>query len=144
MSQVHEYTVTSSQMSTESTLELFLHSNNKRLRRTLSYEPGQYAAISFMHNNRPTPARCFSITSSPTEQGLLQFGIRVHGNFTKTAMQSLIPGSKVIIEGPFGNFVFNAERDRSALMLAGGIGITPFISMLRYAARLQLPNDILL
>lgn len=142
MSQIYKYTVISSQMTTASTLAIVLH--NTKQRRSISYEPGQYVAISFAVNGRPTPTRCFSVTSSPTDQGYLQFGLRVHGEFTKTAAAVLIPGAEVIVEGPFGNFVFNAERDKTALMIAGGIGVTPFISMLRYAAQLRLPNRILL
>jgi ferredoxin-NADP reductase len=136
MSQIRDYTVVSSNVTNDSTLTVLLHDDTQR--RPLVFKPGQYAAISFLHNKRPTPARCFSVTSSPTDQGYLQFGIRIHGHFTKTAAQNLIPGSKVIVEGPYGNFVFSAERDRSALFLAGGIGVSPFMSMLRYIARLQL------
>ncbi|HEY5152805.1 MAG TPA: FAD-dependent oxidoreductase [Candidatus Saccharimonadales bacterium] len=142
MSKIYEYTIVSSQMTTSSTLMLELHDTKQR--RPMTYEPGQYAAISFMNHNRPTPARCFSITSSPIDQGALGFGLRIKGNYTKTAAQALVPGSKVIVEGPFGNFVYNSERDRSTVMLAGGIGIAPFISMLRYTTRLQLDNDIIL
>ncbi|MGI0133336.1 MAG: ferredoxin--NADP reductase, partial [Candidatus Micrarchaeaceae archaeon] len=143
MSKIYEYTVIDSKLTSPNTLVVTLYDNERR--KPLTFEPGQYAAVSFLNKrNRPTPARCFSISSSPTEQGFLQFGIRVGGGFTKTAQRELAPGSKMIVEGPFGNFTFNATRDRSAMFLAGGIGVTPFLSMIRYATRLQLPNDIML
>lgn len=112
--------------------------------RPLPYQPGQYATMSFIRNGRPTPARCFSIASSPTEQHVLQFAMRIKGRYTQAVTKHVQPGDKLTIGGPFGSFVFNAERDRAAIFLAGGIGIAPFMSMIRYATRLGLDNDIVL
>jgi ferredoxin-NADP reductase len=100
--------------------------------------------MSFMRNGRPTPARCFSIASSPTEQHVLQFAMRIKGRYTQAVTKHVNPGDKLTIGGPFGSFVFNAERDRAAVFLAGGIGIAPFMSMIRYATRLELDNEIVL
>lgn len=110
----------------------------------LAYQPGQYAAISFMRHGRPTPARCFSMASSPTEQDILQFAIRVKGHYTRSAARYIQPGDKISIGGPFGGFIFNTERDKTSVFLAGGIGIAPFMSMIRYATRLGLTNEIML
>ena len=107
----------------------------------LSFQPGQYAAISFVHRRRPTVVRCFSIASSPTEQNVLEFGIRVGGKFTK-ALTTIQPGTRVRVRGPFGNFVLDSMRHSRVVMLAGGIGITPFMSMLRFAAITGLTNDL--
>jgi ferredoxin-NADP reductase len=112
--------------------------------RPLPYQPGQYATMSFMRNGRPTPARCFSIASSPTEQHVLQFAMRIKGRYTQAVTKHVNPGDKLTIGGPFGSFIFNAERDRAAVFLAGGIGIAPFMSMIRYATRLELDNEIVL
>ncbi|HEX7483619.1 MAG TPA: FAD-binding oxidoreductase [Candidatus Saccharimonadales bacterium] len=112
--------------------------------RPLPYQPGQYATMSFMRNGRPTPARCFSIASSPTEQHVLQFAMRIKGRYTQAVTKHVQPGDKLTIGGPFGSFIFNAERDRAAVFMAGGIGIAPFMSMIRYATRLGLDNEIVL
>ncbi|HEY8998777.1 MAG TPA: FAD-dependent oxidoreductase [Candidatus Saccharimonadales bacterium] len=108
----------------------------------LRFAPGQYAAISFKRNGRPTPVRCFSIVSSPNDRWL-QFAIRILGPFTQAAAQ-LQPGDKVSVEGPFGDFTLDEEHDEQVVMLAAGIGITPFISMLRYATEEQLAIPITL
>lgn len=142
MSKIREYTVIGSEKNSPSTLVIALQDQTGR--KPIDYLPGQFAAISFFSNHRPTPARCYSITSTPTTPGYLQFGIRVKSDFTKAAERNLVPGAKVIVEGPFGKFTYNTERDKSALLIAGGIGITPFISMVRYATHLQLNNDMLL
>ncbi len=109
----------------------------------LAHQPGQYAAFSFSRKYRPTPARCFSIVSSPTEQGVLQFSMRVRGHFTR-AVDGLQKGDIVKVRGPFGGFVLDASRDRDVVLLAGGIGITPFMSMVRYAASIHSTSKIAL
>jgi ferredoxin-NADP reductase len=141
MSRAYKYKVINSEMVTTSTLVLSLQSSG---RRAMEFKPGQYAAISFTRNNRPTPMRCFSMTSSPTQKGILQFGFKIKGLYTKSAIDALIPGSDVIVEGPFGNFAYDETINESTVMIAAGIGVTPFIGMMRYATLLNLPNRIML
>ncbi len=74
--------------------------------------------------------RCFSIVSAPADTEVLQFGVRLGGRFTR-ALGELPLGTDMFVQGPFGNFVIDERYDRNIVMLAGGIGITPFISMLR-------------
>ena len=108
----------------------------------LRFWPGQYAAFSFHSGSRLSPMRCFSISSSPNSHEL-EFAMRPHGRFTGQVM-ALQPGDEVDVRGPFGNFVID-PADKSIIMLAAGIGITPFMSMLRYAteAKLDIPITLL-
>lgn len=115
----------------------------KRKRDVLSFYPGQYACIGFRQVGRPTPMRCFSIVSSPNDQERIQFGIRRQGRFTSSIAQ-LQPGKAVTVRGPFGDFVVDEQYDRNVVMLAGGIGITPFISTLRYATEVGMSKPITL
>jgi ferredoxin-NADP reductase len=87
--------------------------------------------------------RCFSIVSSPNSDHL-QFAMRIAGPFTQ-ALAQLEPGDPVFVRGPFGNFVIDEDYDHSLVLLAGGIGITPIMSMVRYAteARLNKPLTLL-
>jgi len=122
---------------------LLLTLQPQRIKDALKFYPGQYAAIGFRQGWRPTPMRCFSIVSSPNKPDELQFAMRVHGSFTQMAKE-LEVGAEVFLQGPFGNFVLDPKYDHSAVLLAGGIGITPFMSMLRYAAETNLDLPITL
>lgn len=138
---MHKYIVDTAEQITATTLLLSLKEQEGQ--RLFSFQPGQYAAVSFYHKNRPTPARCFSIVSSPTEQRTLQFGMRTRGRFTK-AVANLQPGNIVNVRGPYGGFVLNPECDDDVVFLAGGIGITPFMSMVSHASNVHATTKITL
>lgn len=108
-----------------------------------AFEAGQYAALHFKSNGRPSPVRCFSIVSSPQEQNRLQFAFRITGDYSYRLSQ-LKPNDKVYVQGPFGDFSVNLQYDRSLVFMAGGIGITPFLSMLTNLTRLRLNIPIML
>jgi ferredoxin-NADP reductase len=139
---MHKYVVTN--MERNSGI-LVLTCRARKSRDAISYAPGQYAAVGFKgKNGRPTPMRCFSIASSPDNRGELQFGMRVAGDFTQAAA-ALSVGDQLFVQGPFGDFHVDERYDRNLVFLAGGIGITPFMSMIRTAARLgsTLPMTLL-
>ncbi len=138
---MHKYSVVSNEALTPTTTIITLRLDVTE--RPFAFVPGQYAAISFYHKSRPSAARCFSIVSSPTEPGILQFSMRNGGRFTR-ALSRVPVGGTIEVRGPFGGFVFDQIRDRQAVFLAGGIGITPFMSMIRYLSQIQAPNEITL
>lgn len=107
----------------------------------LDYWPGQYATISFKSGSSISPMRCFSMVSSPNQTDL-QFAMRRRGKFTRK-LGSLKPGYAIKIYGPFGNFVIDRE-DPNIILLAAGIGITPFMSMLRHATETKTSLPITL
>lgn len=96
------------------------------------FEPGQYISFGFKRGARPSPMRCFSLVNAPDERGYLQIAFRVEGPFTQSAAR-LRRGDRVMVQGPFGEFTISPRQDRRVVMLAGGIGITPFMSMVRAA-----------
>jgi len=76
--------------------------------------------------------RALSIVSAPFEDELV-FATRLRDSAFKRTLWGLQPGAKVRIEGPFGSFGLHGDVTRPAILLAGGIGITPFMSMIRHA-----------
>lgn len=107
------------------------------------FRPGQYATISGTANGEKIAERPFSISSSPNDQNHLQFTLKVFGNYT-TLVSQLKANDPVTIAGPYGSFIFDERAERELVLIAGGIGITPFISMIRYATEKQLPQLITL
>jgi ferredoxin-NADP reductase len=83
----------------------------------------------------------FTMTSSPTDKRRLEFGIKRVGEFTKK-LHELKPGDKVEILGPLGTFYFEDKTKDDLVFIAGGSGITPFISMLRYIEEKKLRNRV--
>lgn len=87
--------------------------------------------------------RAFSINSAPDEPELV-FTTRLRDTAFKRTLQQLKPGALIRAEGPFGSFTLHNKVTRPAVLLAGGIGVTPFRSIVRRAAREHLPHRIAL
>lgn len=137
---MYKYKVDRVEWETDSTL-LVTIARSEDEHKIFSFQPGQYAAISHRKGLRISPARCFSIVSSPTHQNMLQFSMRVRGRFTH-GMARVKVGDEVDVRGPFGGFVFDVERDARPVLIAGGIGITPFMSMMEFATVTKASNRI--
>lgn len=89
------------------------------------FVPGQFIE---MHLSRQIYS--FSIASSPKEKELM-IATRIRPSAFKNALKKLKIANKVKIEGPFGQFVLHKNRKIPAVLLAGGIGITPFRSIIK-------------
>ena len=85
----------------------------------------------------------FSISSAPWQAGLT-IATRMRDTPYKRALAALPVGSALDLAGPFGSLTLHGDRKRPALLLAGGIGITPFMSMLRQADHDERDTPLLL
>lgn len=97
------------------------------------FTAGQYATITLPDATaQPTTSQFhdFSIASSPNDHERLKIAFRNSASFFKTSLLNLPLGGMVILEGPSGNFTLPEETDRPIVCIAGGIGVTPFMSML--------------
>lgn len=110
------------------------------------YLAGQFIDIT-LHDPPETDSegdtRGFSISAAPCE-GVIAITTRLRDTAFKRVLQTLPLGTTMKLEGPFGDFrLHNAARP--AVLLAGGIGITPFRSMLVQAVRCgTLPYEVIL
>ncbi|HEX2238000.1 MAG TPA: FAD-dependent oxidoreductase [Gammaproteobacteria bacterium] len=102
----------------------------------IEYQPGQYVTVQLAGVEDPQgPRRPFSLSSSPTEGRRLSITTRMTDSPFKIRLNELSERGaldELKMRGPMGEFTLDTER--AAVMIAGGIGITPFRSMLRCAA----------
>lgn len=87
--------------------------------------------------------RTFTIASGPHEPTLM-IATRMRDSAFKNRLRTLGAGEPVSIDGPNGVMVLHGEASRPAVFIAGGIGITPFLSMLRDARHRRLQHRITL
>ena len=87
--------------------------------------------------------RTFTIASAPHEPELM-IATRMRDTAFKRVLKTAPIGTPVRMDGPDGEMVLHDDAARPAVFLAGGIGITPFISIARYAANGRLPHRLYL
>jgi ferredoxin-NADP reductase len=107
----------------------------------LVYKPGQYMLCTINVGGKQL-MHAFSISSSPTED-YLEFTKKFTSNEYSVALRGFKGGETVAIDAPYGSFTFEGEHPKIAL-LTGGIGITPFRSIIKYAADKHLSSSITL
>ncbi len=111
-----------------------------------AYRAGQNVLMTLIEPPDAAPqsaSRTFSLASAPDEPALM-IATRMRDSAFKRALKSAAPGLRVRIDGPSGVMVLHDDVARPAAFLAGGIGITPFLSMARHAASAGLPHRIFL
>lgn len=97
------------------------------------FRPGQFAwlkigASPFVFEEHP-----FTIASAATEPWRKEFAIKPLGDFTDI-LTGLRPGRRVYLDGPHGTFTLDGLRSSGFVFVAGGVGVTPMLSMLRTLA----------
>jgi predicted ferric reductase len=101
-------------------------------RRPLDFAPGQFAWLRLrrwgLFTDHP-----FTIASGTRTDGTVEFTVRHLGDYTRT-LGRLSPGARVFLDGPHGSFSVDHTRATGLVLLAGGVGITPMMSMLRTLA----------
>jgi ferredoxin-NADP reductase/nitrite reductase/ring-hydroxylating ferredoxin subunit len=108
----------------------------------MDFAPGQFAFFKLQGvlNDPKGAVRHFSIASSPTENDFILISTRIRDSPYKQKLASLEKGARVTAWGPQGDFVL--REGKPAVLLSGGIGVTPFRSMIKYATDRQLPQKI--
>ena len=110
----------------------------------LEYRAGQYAAMDLQTREDPEgPVRAFTIASSPTEEEFILISTRIRDTPFKRKLANLEIGASIKITAPVGSFVLPEDSNsKSVVFLSGGIGVTPFRSMIKYATDNRLPIRI--
>jgi predicted ferric reductase len=97
--------------------------------RPLAFQAGQFVYATFVQSGIARESHPFTIASAPGGDSL-RLAVKRLGDFTDSIMK-LRPGSEARLEGPFGSFCPRGDPAHSDTWIAGGIGITPFLSWAR-------------
>jgi predicted ferric reductase len=106
------------------------------------FRPGQFAWLKLAQGRHTLVEHPFSYSSSASRPERPTFTIKAYGDFTRRVPE-LCPGTRVLLDGPHGSYCARRRAERFVL-IAGGIGITPIISLLRTAADARDRRPVLL
>ncbi len=110
-----------------------------------TFEPGQnadYTLVDPPETDQEGNMRTFSFAASPSHKGTIMITTRMRDTAFKRSLKTMPLGTKVKVVAPLGNMILHSDTNIPAVMLAGGIGITPFRSMIEWAAETKDQNQI--
>jgi glycine betaine catabolism B len=104
--------------------------------RTIKYTPGQFIELIIPHSDPDKRGikRWFTLSSSPSES-LLSITTKLaseNGSTFKDALFNLEPGASIMMSEPMGDFVLPKDKNVPVVFVAGGIGVTPMRSMIKW------------
>ncbi len=113
--------------------------------RQMKFKPGQYLEWTLGHDKTDSRGnrRYFTISSSPTEKEL-RLGVKFYPNSStyKKALAGMKKGDTLIASQLAGDFVMPKNKNRKMTFIAGGIGVTPFRSMVQYLVDMKEKRDV--
>jgi predicted ferric reductase len=109
------------------------------------YQPGQFHFITLLRSDGlPVEEHHWTISSSPTNKDFISSTIKESGDFTSTIGKTKV-GETALLQGPFGRFCYTLyPEDKDFVFIAGGIGITPLMSMIRHMRDTSKDANVLL
>ncbi len=110
-----------------------------------SYLPGQFLTVTVVTDGKPV-RRTYTIASSPTRSDYAEITVKHEeggevSGFLHTRVQE---GDLLEFSGPSGSFIFTGRECKCILLIGGGVGLTPLMSVLRYLTDRSWPGDIYL
>ncbi len=110
-----------------------------------TFVPGQFLNVAF-YIGGARMNRSYSISSSPTQREYIDLTVRrePRGAVSRHIVDLLRVGGLIEASGPVGKFTFNGTEADSIVLIAGGVGITPMMSITRYLTERSWPGEIFL
>jgi predicted ferric reductase len=110
---------------------------------SMRFAPGQFGYLKLGPNPYALDEHPFSFSSSAEDRSRIEFAIKELGDFTNR-IGEVPPGTTAFIDGPHGSFSPDFQCAPGYVFISGGIGIAPFMSMLRTLADREDPRPVLL
>lgn len=127
----HPWRVVSNRPLAERTHELVIEPDDGR---GLDFEAGQFVWLNLGRSPFSLVEHPFSICSAPEQGPRLSFAIKESGDFTRR-IGSIAPGTRAWVDGPHGHFTLPVPEPPGLVLVAGGVGIVPVLSILRSLAQ---------
>ncbi|HAT2081734.1 oxidoreductase [Legionella taurinensis] len=110
-----------------------------------TYYPGQFITLTAVINGK-TVRRSYTMASTPTQLHYCAITVKreEHGLFSRYLHDEIKEGDVLDVMGPNGKFTFTGEEAKSIVLICGGVGITPMMSIIRYLTDIGWHNDIYL
>lgn len=143
MSNIYHTTIINKKLVARDTLEILIKRPSN-----YAFKAGQYTQLGVQQLLYPDPkgaTRIMSIASSPLDQDSICVAFRKTDSGYKRTLEEIPTGTPLVIDEPHGYFTFPERSPLPVIFIAGGIGITPFLSMIRYstAKKLTIPITLL-
>jgi ferredoxin-NADP reductase len=107
------------------------------------FRAGQHADFAFSHpaaGSEIDNFRTFSLASSPLDKRPVMIAMRMHRTAFRAALQTAPLGTQFTVSRPRGSFTLHSDITRTAVFIAGGIGIAPIRSIVQQATLQRLPH----
>lgn len=115
----------------------------KSLDKPFKYDPGQFLHLSldteFDGSGQWPESRCFSMQSNPNDE-TIKITYAIKGKFTKQMEEQLKAGSEVWLKLPYGDLFTQPHNKTNTVFIAGGTGITPFLSLFTHESFNEYTN----
>jgi len=108
-----------------------------------AFEAGQFVTVRVRVDGKDC-VRCYSISSAPDVRGYFEITVKRQGVVSNALHATARPGAQLFVRRPNGRFVYPSGDDRPIVLLAGGVGVTPLMSMLRHAVQTEPARPITL
>lgn len=111
-----------------------------------TFKPGQYGGFTLINPieiERGTATKRFSLLSTPDDDDIA-IVTRMQNSAYKHSLNALPLHKEIKFAGPTGNFILHEEKTIPAVFIAGGIGIAPFYSMIRYELKANTSQSLFL
>lgn len=108
-----------------------------------TFLPGQYATVTSEIDGKKV-RRSYTISSSPSQRDYIELTVKreQYGLESRHLHDRVDPGDLIEVAAPAGSFFFTGQEAEGIVLIAGGVGITPMMSVLRYLTDRAYPHDI--